>query len=139
MPINNTSSKELFQKIKKLNLPIGEYALFGSAPMAVRELKEAEDIDIIASEKLWRELSQKEEWGKKLSKYGDEYFFDDKIEIYKNWRPGDWDINELIGTAEIIDGLPFVGLENIIKWKKIYGREKDLRDIEIIENFLRNK
>ena len=131
------NSKDLFKKVKELNLPIGRYALFGSAPMAARGLKEADDIDIIASEDLWNEFSQKEEWCKGMSNCGSEYLANGQIEFYKNWRPGDWDTDELIKTAEIIGGLPFVSLENVVKWKKVYGREKDLRDIEIIEEFLR--
>jgi len=42
----------------------------------------------------------------------------------------------LIDDAEIIDGLPFVKLEYVVKYKKQDGREKDLKDIETIEKFL---
>jgi len=43
----------------------------------------------------------------------------------------------LIDGAEIIDGLPFVKLERVLAWKKLNTREKDLKDIEVIEKFLR--
>ncbi len=43
------TNKELFKKVKNLNLPIGDYALFGSAPMGIRGLRECHDIDIIVT------------------------------------------------------------------------------------------
>jgi len=54
------------------------------------------------------------------------------------WRAGD--IKKLIAEAEIIDDLPFVKLEDVLKWKKLCNRgEKDKRDIELIENYLSQK
>jgi len=46
-------------ELKKLNLPKGKYALFGSSPMAIRGIKENSDIDIIVKEDLWNFLKQK--------------------------------------------------------------------------------
>ncbi len=36
--------------------------------------------------------------------------------------------------AETIDGLPFVQLEAVLAYKRIAGRPKDLRHIELIES-----
>lgn len=33
----------------------------------------------------------------------------------------------------------FVRLEKVIKWKKMNGREKDLKDVEVAESYIRNK
>jgi hypothetical protein len=44
-----------------------------------------------------------------------------------------------IANAEIIDGLPFDTLETILYYKKKEGREKDLRDIEVIESWLKER
>ncbi|MDP2856193.1 MAG: hypothetical protein Q8N90_03725 [bacterium] len=59
--------------------------------------------------------------------------------MWKGWKPGQWDIKQLIREAEIIDGLPFVKLKYVLKWKKLSGREKDLKDIETIERFLQTQ
>jgi hypothetical protein len=48
-------------------------------------------------------------------------------------------VQNIIDKAEIIDGLTFVRLEEVLKWKKMMNREKDKKDIEIIENYLRGK
>jgi len=134
-------NKELFQKVKELNLPIGEYALFGSAPMGVRGLRECHDIDIIVTEKLWNDYKNKSEW-KLIEIREDNNYFEglrnDDIELWRDWWPG-WNVDKLIQEAEIIDGLSFVKLGEVIKWKRFRAREKDLKDVEIIEKFLQTK
>ncbi|KKS44538.1 hypothetical protein A2567_02580 [Candidatus Azambacteria bacterium RIFOXYD1_FULL_42_11] len=131
------SNNDLFQKVKELKLPIGKYALFGSAPLGIRGLKDCHDIDIIVTEDLWNEYQDKENWETKKFNNGTLYLANGGVELWKDWGPGRWDIERLIREAEIIDKLPFVRLEKVLEWKKQNGREKDLRDIETIEKFLR--
>lgn len=135
---NNLNNNNLFQKVKELNLPAGKYALFGSAPIGIREIRKCRDIDIIVTEDLWDEYKNKN-WKVKVMPYGSQYLFNDKIELWKDWKPGEWDERKLIKEAEIIDGLPFVKLKEVIRWKKIKGRKKDLKDVEMIEKFLRTR
>ena len=71
--------------------------------------------------------------------HGSQYLWNDEIELWKDWKPGQWDIQELIDKAEIIDGLPFVKLEYVVEWKRQNGREKDLKDIKTAEEFLRTR
>ena len=52
------------------------------------------------------------------------------------WGSGEWSVQELIRGAEIIDGLPFVRIEEVLKWKRLNGREKDLKDAELIGRYL---
>lgn len=130
------ANNDLFQKVRKLELPVGEYALFGSAPIGVRGLKECSDIDIIATPKLWKKLKIRN-FKKNIAPHGSEYFQYDEIEFWKDWRPGAWNIEELIQDAEIINGLPFVRLEKVLVWKKMIAREKDFKDIQLIETFLK--
>ena len=137
VPISN---KKLFQKVKELDLPLGRYALFGSAPMGVRGLKECQDIDIIVNKELWDKFSKKLEWEKKKSiDSGSEYLQNNDIELWKDWKAGArvWDIENLISEAEIIDDLPFVKLERVLEWKKSNGRNKDIKDLKIIKIFTR--
>jgi hypothetical protein len=135
---NNMGNNDLFQRVKELKLPIGKYALFGSAPLGIRGLKDCHDIDIIVAEDLWNEYKEKD-WEIKVMPHGSQYLWNDEIELWKDWKPGQWDIQKLIGKAEMIDGLPFVKLEYVVEWKRQNGREKDLKDIETIEKFLREQ
>lgn len=131
----------LFDKLKKMALSRGEYAVFGSGPMWVRGIRESNDIDIIARGSAWEWVKENGTVGTKENS-GLEYvtFSDGDIEVYHDWYPGKWDIDALIDTAEMIEDVPFVKLEHVIDWKKKMGREKDAHDLDLIrEYFLKNK
>ena len=55
------------------------------------------------------------------------------VTIGTEWAIGDFDVDELIDTAEIIDELPFVRLEHVISYKEIAARPKDLDHLQLIE------
>ena len=129
------------QKIKDLQLPAGEFAIFGSGPLAVRNIRESHDADLIVFEKLFEEYKQKSDWKYKGFERDGRYvemIEKDEVEFYKDWRPGEWNIAKLIQESEIINGLPFVKLDEVLKWKKISNREKDKKDILLIEKYLQN-
>lgn len=134
---NKMNSRELFQKVKELNLPLGRYALFGSAPMAAKDLRDCRDIDIIVTADIWNEFKGKKKWEAVRSGNGAWHLASDDLELWKDWGPGQWNVEELIREAEIIDGLPFVKLEMVLAWKKLNAREKDLKDAKAIEKFLK--
>lgn len=134
--------EELIKSVKSLNLPIGKYVLFGSAPIIVKGLRPAlHDIDIVVKEDLWNEYQNKEGWVKKPFNDKETYleWSGKNIEFWKSWGPGEWDVNKIIEEAEIIDGLPFVQLETVLEWKKICARPKDIEDIKLLEKYILNK
>jgi hypothetical protein len=127
--------QEFLKKLKELNLPRGKFAIFGSGPMGIRGLREIGDLDVIITEDIFNNFKQRPDFKLDKKKSGNEYLEKDGIEFYKNWHPGDWDINKLIQEAETINDWPFVKLEEVLKWKKLKMREKDIKDIELIEEF----
>lgn len=42
-------------------------------------------------------------------------------------------MEEIISSATLIDGIPFMNLDELIKFKIALGREKDFEDIELIK------
>ncbi len=122
---------EIFlKKVERLRLPKNQFAIFGSGPLSIRNLREANDIDLIVKEPLWNELSKKYSvMDKRLIKIGE-------TEIYKDWKPWFDDVNLLIDTADIFNGYRFVKLEYLLRWKKEMDREKDKIDIKIINDFI---
>ncbi len=115
-------------ELKALDLPPGSFAIFGSGPLAVRGWREAKDLDIIVRKPVWDRLSERYPTNEK----GNGILIG-HVEAFADWKPWFDDASMLIDTAEIIDGLPFVRLEHVISWKKSMGREKDLKDLELIE------
>lgn len=132
-------NNKAFLLLQSLPLEPGEYAIFGSGIMfalGIRPLAELHDLDIVVSKSGWEKVKilgktfydpvWKCNWLK---------LFDEQIELFDGWGPGEWNVTGLISEAEIVDGFPFVNIENVIKWKKVMGREKDMRHIEIMEEY----
>lgn len=128
----------LFQKLLSLNLPTADYAIFGSGPMFPVGLKKnISDLDLIAKGEAWHQVQT---LGKIQTPFADGHqvvkLFDGEIEVFHGWGPGDWNINELINSAEIYEGIRFVRLESVLAWKKLLSRPKDIPDIQKIEDYL---
>lgn len=128
--------RKLLNQFKKLKLPLNQYAIYGSGPIAIRGLREARDLDVVVKDELYKKLLRKY----KESKPGQIKI--GKIEIYAPWATifnNPKETVKLINRAETIDGFKFVRLEDLLKWKYKMGRPKDFKDIKLIENYLRNK
>lgn len=128
--------KKKFLGIIKLKLPVGQYAITGSGPIGIRNIRDINDIDIIVSKKLWNKLTKdydvietngvrKIELSSEIEAFSEESFQHKK----------DLTITERIRQAEIIQGLAFESLEHCKYFKKCMGREKDLKDIQMIEDW----
>jgi hypothetical protein len=130
---------DYLQEVREMNLPLGEYAILGSGPLAVRGIRETKDVDLIVTPELWKEYRKKEGWEKKLG-YDVFYLKKGHVEL---WKRITWfwdrriDIKAFIERAEIIEGLPFVNMKDFIYWKGILWREKDKRDVVLAEEYMR--
>jgi hypothetical protein len=122
-------------ELRMLNLPKKEYVVFGSGPMAIRGIKENEDIDILVSANIWNSLYDKCKKGKSIS--GDECLKIGHIEIFKTWPYVD--VKRVIADSEMINGIPFAKLEYVIQWKMAMGRKKDLEHVQMIKKWLEGK
>ena len=118
-----------FDEYKKLDLPKGQHALFGSALMLIHHLRPIKDLDIIVKEDLWNELQDR---------YKDHIHQDPlrikigNIKIFQDWSNMTGKIDEMIDNAEMIQGMPFVRFEYVIEWKRFMKRNKDMKDIAMI-------
>ncbi len=123
---------DYFNELKLLNLPPGKFAIFGSGPMAVRGIRNSADLDIIVKQDLWQALVIKFPLALQHNPTCLEI---GNIQIYKDWLELSDRIDEMIDSAEIIKGFPFVQLKYVVQWKKQFGREKDIKDIELIQKY----
>ena len=126
-------SNDFLEKLKELDtlkLPQKDYAIVGSGPMAIRNMRQANDIDIIVRMCLWNDLKDRYELcDKKHMKIGN-------IEIWKEFINLTPKIDFMIDSAEFIEGYSFVSLEDTLSWKEHLNRKKDQEDIILIKNFL---
>lgn len=132
---------DIFERVKKFNLPLGEYAVFGSSLLDVWDIRKANDLDIIATPELYQRLKT-EGWSEKQANgFTMLVKADANISTVQD-KPTDGsycpDRLQLIKDAVIINGMPFVRVEEVLACKKDYNRPKDLEDIKTIEEYIKN-
>ena len=119
-PIVLKNNREKFSALRQLNLPENQYAIIGSGPLGIRNLKSIGDIDIIVTPELWSDLAAKygvtdENGVKKIAVPGGivEAFQEGSFyeELFDSKAPS---IASRIANAEMIDGLPFDAIENTL-------------------------
>lgn len=126
---------DLFELLRSLDLPRGDYAVFGSGPLIMRGIIEpANDLDVVCRGAAWARAA---EAGSLITERGVTIasLFDGAITVGTEWAIGDFDVDELIDTAELIDGLSFVRLEHVVVYKEIAGRPKDVEHLASLEDF----
>ncbi len=134
------TKQKIISKVKSLNFPAGSYVVFGSAPMAMAGIREAQDIDLLVSKKLFLQL--RETGWKEVHKNADDIpVIRDVFEAHENWNFSSYSptLDDLLKTALIFEGIPFASLEEVRKWKVSSGRPKDLADIELIDAYFKNR
>jgi hypothetical protein len=57
-----------------------------------------------------------------------------RIQFSRGWISDNWDADDLIDRAEIIQGLPFAPLTDILAYKRMLLRPKDLPDIAALNH-----
>lgn len=132
---------DIYKKLKELNFTLGEYVVVGGA-MAAHGIRPANDLDVVVTEKLFKQL-QRDGWEvcecEKCKTYRPRKIMKkESVDILSDYKLGSYQpkTEDLIKNADIINGYPFVKLEDLVRFKKELNREKDIKDIELIRKFL---
>jgi hypothetical protein len=130
----------IIKEVKTLELPLGTYVVIGSSTLAIRGIRPAQDIDIIVTQDIydrfkasgWKEQCFPGEERPCVLLYG---LFD----VGTSWSVRSYHptFEQLFNDADIIEGVPFASLKDVLQWKKTCGRDKDLEDVELIEAYLK--
>lgn len=130
----------ILDRVKALEFPAGEYVVVGGV-LEVYGIRDAGDIDIVASPELFERLEQNG-WKRKRFFHGmrDRKMLvsgDGEVEVLSNYRIGGYkpDTRRLIEHAHVVDGVPLVPLAELRQFKQELGRPKDKRDIELIDRY----
>jgi hypothetical protein len=136
--VEANTGKALLFRLKTLGLPEKDFAVFGSGPLYVRGIKDSlRDLDLIARGKAWVMATGMGVLSNAPSGYGMVVRLPGApIEIFDKWTSDEWNVDQLIDCADIIDGLRYVNLREVLKWKKFAARGKDAEDIARLEAFL---
>ena len=127
----NTKLKDILAELEQLKLPVGHYVVTGGAVLAAHGIRGTEDVDLVTDPGLYEVLKAKypefKEGHLRIS---------EKVEV-KNGAISIADNPEkVMARADLIEGFPFVRLTDLIDIKRKKGRPKDLRDVELINDYL---
>lgn len=125
------ADNRLIERLRDFGLDPDEFVIFGSGPLLAHGLRDdVPDLDVVACGEAWRRVSES---GVPAtgSITGDRVwtFWDGRLEFSQRWISDDWDTHDLIARAEVVDGLRFAPLAEVLKYKKALGRPKDAGDI----------
>lgn len=131
------TAKEIIEKVKTLNFPAGSYIVFGSCPMALVGIREAQDIDMLVNKVCFQKCHEMG-WKELIKSPADKPLVFEDFEAHPNWNFSHYKptLEHLLATADIVDGVPFASLAEVRKWKVGSGRPKDLVDIKLIDDYM---
>ena len=125
----NMDKKEVLEVLNTFPYAREDYWVVAGAAMVLYGIREhTSDIDLGCNKSMADELERDgfhcgyTESGGRAFKYGEH------IEIFENW---------LKDSAAVVEGLQVVTVRGLIEMKRELGREKDIRDIRLIYEFLK--
>lgn len=123
----------IIKKIKQLDLPVDDFLVVGSGPLAALGLRTANDIDLLVTPGLYGTL-KKGGWNEHTYPTTlDNGLTKGDFEVVTCWHG--IRLDDLIDSAVWFEGVAFANLEDVINWKSEMAREKDLRDLELIRRY----
>jgi hypothetical protein len=133
---DNSLFRRLVKIVTELDLDRRDFVIFGSGPLLAHGLRNRiRDLDVVARGTVWKIVSQ---YG--CPGVGDfnaapmALFWGDRIQFSRGWISDEWDADDLIDRAEIIQELPFAQLTDILAYKQRLRRPKDLPDIAALHH-----
>ncbi len=139
----NSEISEKFQillnNLKALNLPPEEFVIVSSGSLAVRGIREAKDLDVVVTEKLWNELVKNypiiEKDGVQRIDCGNYIeILENRSSLFANSHVVP--VEDVFRDADVIDGIKYISLNHLRKIKETFKREKDIKDIALIDAYL---
>ena len=120
---------DIVGKLLALDWPADEYWLVAGGAMVLYGLRaETHDLDLGCTA-AWADALEASGVPFKPMDDGSGRWFtlDGDVEVFENW---------LVDRVETVEGIPVVSLKGLREMKRALGREKDLRDMALIEKAL---
>jgi hypothetical protein len=126
--------RRLIMLVTELDLDRRDFVIFGSGPLLAHGLRtRIRDLDVVTRGTAWRRALQHG-----LPAAGTingapmALFWGRLIQFSAGWISPEWNTDDLIQRADIIHGLPFAQLTDVLAYKQALRRPKDRPDIEAL-------
>ena len=125
---------EIFHELAALELPPDDYVIFGSGPLIIRGVIETtNDLDVVCRGAAWNAVCRLAPPRRVVPWNVDVVSLcEGRLTFGTEWAIGSVDPNELIDTAEMLEGLPFARLDFVVAYKRALGRPKDLEHLKLL-------
>lgn len=127
------------ERVKELGLPLDQMIIIGSGILDQLGIRQSADIDVATNREALEKIARSSGWAEKLDKNQRQYLVkhDGSVEIWDGWeidgRVVEYD--ELLDYTVEHDGVKFVSLDFLRRWKNWRGREKDIQDVRLIDEW----
>jgi hypothetical protein len=125
-----------------LGLDPDDYVVFGSGPLLAHELRsDIDDLDVVARGGAWRRICAMGGAPGVGELTGDPSvsFWGGRIQFFQRWLPPAGDAAGLIERADVIAGMRFASLPDVLHYKLRLNRPKDQVDIDVLTERLREE
>lgn len=123
-------SRDFRSVLHQLNIDANEAIFVGSALMEYYGARQANDLDILVQPVVFERLAASGEF-KCGERDGNHFCCDQALEIWATWFGDTFD--DVQKQSIEYDGVRFASPQYTVRWKKMLGREKDMRDIQFLE------
>lgn len=120
------------EAISQLLLPDGSFMVVGSGLLDTLGIRAAGDIDLLVSHDVFDNFKH-QNYKIQQHKDGSDYISIGRFEIMADWFGND--LETMRESAVYIDKIPYWSLESMREWKCDHAREKDVRDIALIDEY----
>ena len=122
-----------WEAVRALALPVGDYVVFGSAPLLAHGLiGRVGDVDLLAVRSAWEKVCS----GRAPTRApgGDEVVrLAPGLEVFHGWLG--LDVDGIVRRAEVLGGLPIAQLADVAAYKRLLSRPKDQAHLELLEAY----
>lgn len=126
-------------RVKQLQLPLDKSIVIGSGLLDQLGIRPADDIDVVVTPEVFHCLADVPAWHHEVMGEGRERYTHGEMaaEVWTHWNLDDQRLEyvDLVEQSVVYDGVRFVNLAMLRQWKAWAGREDDLRDVTLIDQY----
>ncbi len=128
-----TSKRSVTDMVKRLDLPKGSFVVIGGGVLEVLKIRDTHDVDIVVNDASFRNIQQRG-WTEYVQDDGKRVLSRNGYKVMKRWVH--MDFKRVKKHAFTVDGVAFMDVRDLMDAKQKLGRKKDLRDVQLIREYL---